>query len=317
MPVRTTTEDRLALVLAVVPWLHERGGGSVAEVAEHFGLPEREVFRVLNDVQCCEVPPYGGATIGIAVFDDGQILVEPTVAFERPLRFSADEAFGLLVTARTALARPGRGPSGEDTAPLGRALAKLEAQLGSVGDVEVDLDRPEELDALRAAVDAHERLRLRYYAASRDEVSERLVDPHRLFSSDGHWYLAAHCHRAGGSRTFRVDRVEGLEETGQHFDPPADRPEAPATVAPVAGTTPVRLRLPAGSDWVTESYAADDVVRLDDGGLEITVASSGEVWLEQLLLRVGAGGRVLSPPELRDAGVAAARRVLARYGVAR
>ena len=307
----TSTEDRLGLVLAVVPWLHERGGGSVAEVAEHFGLPEREVFGVLHDVQCCEVPPYGGATIGIAVFDDGEIVVDPTVAFERPLRFTADEAFGLLVTARTALARPG---SAGDDDPLGRALTKLEAQLGAVGDVEVDLDQPPELTPIRSALDDGERLRIRYYAASRDEVSERVVDPYHLFSSEGHWYLAGYCHGAEAARTFRVDRIEAVEPTGERFEPPAERPDPPATVAPVAGTTPVRLRLPPGAGWVLETYAAHDVTPLDDGATEVTVASSGEVWLEQLLLRVGAGAWVVSPPDQRHVGVAAARRVLARYG---
>ena len=101
---RPTVDERLALVLAVVPWLAEQGGATVDEIGARFSIHADEVMAVLSAAQCCEVPPYGGATIGIAVFEDGTVQVDPIVAFDRPLRFTADEAFGLVAAGRTALA---------------------------------------------------------------------------------------------------------------------------------------------------------------------------------------------------------------------
>ena len=54
-------------------------------------------------------------------------------------------------------------------------------------------------------------LRLTYFSPQRDAVSERDVDPLRLYSLDNTWYLEAYCHSAQGLRNFRLDRIESLE----------------------------------------------------------------------------------------------------------
>ena len=59
---------------------------------------------------------------------------------------------------------------------------------------------------------------------SRDETTERDVDPMRLARVEGHWYLEGWCHRAQDVRLFRVDRIEDLEV----LDVPARLPEGKA-----------------------------------------------------------------------------------------
>ncbi len=61
---------------------------------------------------------------------------------------------------------------------------------------------------LQRALDEGRALRLRYYTATRDETTERVVDPLRVFELDGHSYLEAWCRSAEGMRVFRVDRIE-------------------------------------------------------------------------------------------------------------
>ncbi|MEM9606748.1 MAG: WYL domain-containing protein [Actinomycetota bacterium] len=300
-----SVEERLALVLAVVPWLAERGGATVDEIGSRFGLPADEVISVLSTVQCCEVPPYGGATIGIAVFDDGTVQVDPVVAFDRPLRFTTDEAFGLLAAGRTALA-----VRGEVDGPLDRALTKLERQLG--GGIDIELDAPPVLDELRAALAARERVRIEYYVASRDELTSREVDPWSLRSVDGHWYLVGHCHRAKGRRVFRLDRIEHAERTGVALPDDAVDPYPEAPIAPGEDATRVRVRVPADRRWLLDSIVVDELVDHGDT-VEVVMPVAGRHFLEQLLLRAGPGVEVLRPDELRSAPAEAARRVLARY----
>jgi len=63
-----------------------------------------------------------------------------------------------------------------------------------------------------------------------------------------------------------------------------------------------------------ERYPVDSVDHRPDGTLEVRLAVASERWLERLLLRLGAAGRVIEPTPMADLGRAAAARVLARYG---
>jgi len=308
---REDAGDRLRRLLAVIPWLLERGGASVEEIAERFDVDPDRVVRDLSLAGLCGVPPFTpDQLIDIFVDDDGSVVASPGPFFTRPLRLTAAEGFTLLTAGRTLLAVPGVDREG----PLARGLDKLADALGGAG-VDVALEEPEHLAALRRAVDDHEQVEIEYYTASRDEVTTRAVDPLAVFASEGHWHLIAHCHQAGGERDFRVDRIRGLVRTGERFTPrdTAIDPMAPDSFRPGAEARTVRLRLPADAWWVVETYPTRKVTERKDGRIDVELAVSGQAWLERLLLALGPGAEVRDPSDLRDAGRQAAARVLARY----
>ena len=311
MTSREDAGDRLRRLLALIPWLLERGGASVDEIAERFDVSEDRVVRDLTLAGLCGVPPFTpDQLIDIFVDEDGTVVAAPGRFFTRPLRLTAAEGFTLLAAGRMLLAVPGADREG----PLARALDKLAAVLGGEG-IDVALEEPEHLTALRGAVDAHERVEIEYYTASRDEVTRRAVDPLAVFASEGHWHLVAYCHQVEGERDFRVDRIRGLSPTGDHFEPrvSAIDPTAPESFRPGAEARTARLRLPADAGWVVETYPTRKVTERKDGRLDVELAVSGRAWLERLLLSVGPDAEVRDPPDLRDAGRQAATRVLARY----
>ena len=55
-------------------------------------------------------------------------------------------------------------------------------------------------------------------------MTTRTVDPYRVASDQGEWYLLAHCHRAEGERLFRLDRVRNIEVLDTTFETPAEVP---------------------------------------------------------------------------------------------
>ena len=55
---------------------------------------------------------------------------------------------------------------------------------------------------------------------TRDERTERTVDPMRLLLVDGKWYLEAWCRRAEGVRLFRLDRVDDVVVLDEPAAPP-------------------------------------------------------------------------------------------------
>lgn len=300
---------RLRRLLAMVPWLLEQGGASVTEIAERFEVAPDEVVRDLELVGMCGVPPYGGGDlIDVWVDDEEFVHAFPGPFFTRPMQLSPAEGFAVLVAGRALLAVPGAGGA------LATALDKLEMALGR-GGLEVDLTAPPHLDAVRRATDRRERLAVSYYSAWRDEVTDRRIDPYLVHASEGQWYLEAHCHRAGGPRRFRVDRLESVQPTGEHFDRP-DLPPPARLFTPGAEARALTVALPASARWAIEGAPAAKVDQLPDGRLQAVLQVAGTAFVERLLLRLGPDAEVLGPPELADVGRQAAARLLARYGPA-
>ena len=64
---------------------------------------------------------------------------------------------------------------------------------------------------LRQAIASNRQARLDYYVPTRDETTQRTVDPLALLTADGHDYLDAWCHLAEARRLFRLDRMHAVE----------------------------------------------------------------------------------------------------------
>lgn len=302
-PIPAGPQARRLLVL--VPWLIGNSPVPLAEVARAFGI---SVDQARGDVLLAGnigVPPYGGGDTVEVYLDGDEVHISYQPILDRPPRLTPLEGLLVLAAGRALLEIPGD----TDVALLRSALAKLEAALGEAT-VAIDLQQPPLLDQVRAAVEEGRRLRIEYYAASSDEVSERDVEPHVVHERNGRWYVEAYDHRSGEMRRFRVDRIRSLSDTGQRFEPV--RAEPPAEVyTPGPGAVAVELDLPASARWVVDAYPAEWEER--DDRLHVSLRVIGEPWLERLLLRVGPEARVMSPPELADLGVRAARRLLAAY----
>lgn len=309
-----TASDRLQRLLAMVPWIAAQDGPTLEEVCQRFAISPEQLAADLDVMWLVGVPPYTPDAL-IDVVQEGQrVWIHFAEVFARPQRLTPDQAVALLSAGASVLALPGADPDGA----LARGVAKLAAVLGVDAEqvLEVDLggSDPQVLDTLRRAVREHRRVHLDYWSYGRDTRTERDVDPYLLHAEDGALYLLAHCHRAGGERRFRVDRISRAELLEETFAAP-DTPVAPAQVFQADAEDPrVTLRLAPEARWVTEAYPVEQRRDLDDGRIEVTLAIAAEPWLARLLVNLGPHAEILEgPPELRDAGRRAAQRVLARY----
>ena len=310
MSPQLTVEARVRRLLAVLGWLARRGAGTapIAEVAERFGMSEAEVVAELELAACCGLPPYSPDQLMELMVDEDEVAADLGPELSRPRRLSAAEGFTVAASARAILAVPGSDPDGV----LASALAKLEAVLGDHERVSVALDDPPLLEPVRSAAEANEQLSITYYSASRDEANERVVDPHHVFSSGGFWYLDAWCHRAQDMRHFRVDRIESVRPTGEHFPPPTGGPPV-TVVGPGPETATATILLPASARGLLETLPTASISDQEDGRLKVVLPVGGEAWLARLLLRAGPGAEVLEPEELIGAEDRAAGSVLASY----
>ncbi|MEL7156255.1 MAG: WYL domain-containing protein [Actinomycetota bacterium] len=198
-------------------------------------------------------------------------------------------------------------------------MAKLESALGIKASEALDIHLGEaessHLDELRSAANGGEEVRLVYYSYGRDDRTERIVAPWRVFADSGSWYVQGWCHRAEGERVFRVDRIEELERlhTPTEHGPPDT--ERAGVYHPRPEDPTVDLELGPEAAWVADYYPVE-ILRQTDSGLEVRIVVSALPWLERLLIRLGPDARVSGAEGLTAPsriGPDAAARVLARY----
>jgi proteasome accessory factor C len=314
---RLTARDRMARLLTVIPWVVERDGASVEEISARFDYPRDQLMRDLTEVLLyVGVHPFTPDTLIEVDIRDDMVNIRYADWFAHPLRLTADDGARLLTAGRTVLSMtPDRD---EQAGPLVRALAKLELALGDGAGqaVEVRLGEAPEatLEALRRALSDRRQIEIEYYAYGRDELTTRRVDPARIFSDRGQWYLAGWCHRADAERVFRVDRIRSIVVTEEPID--VELPSGPdVSFSPSSDDPRITLRLSPSSAWVTETYPTESTATDAEGYVETRMAVTAQPWLERLLLRLGPEAEVLEADARIGADITsrAATRLLARY----
>jgi proteasome accessory factor C len=315
--VRPANEERLPRLLALVPYLQARPGIPVAEAAADFGVSEAQLRKDLQLLWLCGLPGHSPGDLIDLSFEGDTVTVIFDAGMSRPLRLTAEEALALIVAMRTLTETPGIA----DTDALQRALAKVEeAAGGGVDDttVAVSLDAAERaLPVLQRAVDERRALRLRYYTPARDEVSERVVDPVRVFEADGNNYVEAWCRQAEGMRIFRADRIERVDLLDEPARPPQDvvlRDLSEGVYAPAADHLLVELRLQPAYAWVADYYTVASVVDEASNVLRVSLRVADPGWVRTLVLGSAAQVQVLAPEWLASAIRAEAEQALAAYG---
>jgi proteasome accessory factor C len=310
--------DQVARLLRLVPYLNAREQVSLDEAARALAVPPDQLEKDLRVLFMCGLPGgYPDDLIDVdldALEGEGVVRVSNADYLARPLRLTPTEASAIIVALRALRS----GADRETREVVDRALAKLE---GAAADgtplVDPGADDPGPL-ALRAqvedAVRRRRQLRIVYYVPSRDEESERVVDPHAVVSHHGVAYLDAFCHSADAPRLFRLDRIHEATVLDSEISTESTGPrDLSDGVLERDESTRVTLRLRPEARWVEEYYAVQDVRALPDGGSEVVLLVGDERWLQRLLLRLTPYAEVLDPVRYGDGAGDAIRRALALY----
>jgi len=317
----TSSQDRLPRLLALVPYLIARPGIRVDEAAADFGVSARQLRKDLELLWMCGLPGYGPGDLIDLSFEGDTISVAFDAGMSRPLRLTGAEATALLVALNTLLEAPGVA----DADAVRRAVAKIEAAAGQAqpAGVAVGLGvREGETTArsrrvVQGALQAGHALRMTYYTASKDRISERTVDPMRMLIVEGRSYLEAWCRRAEAVRLFRLDRIDEVTELDEPAAPPPYA-EQTDTSAGLFRERPdhevAQLVLAPDARWVSEYYPVERVTELDDGYLRVRMRYADESWMVRLLLGLGGDVTVEEPVALADGLRERARRALSRAG---
>lgn len=314
-----TSEEQLKRMLQLVPFLVHNQGLHIQDVAKRFGVTRDELEDDLRILICSGLPEgYPDDLLDIQ-WENDHVFISQDLDLKRPVRFTVDEACALLTGLETLNGLPGIAEGGA----LESVTLKLLGAAGEEGLRAASLAGPqmEPADAavhgtVRQAIDSRSQLHLSYLSPQRDTVTERDVDPLRLYSLDNTWYFEAYCHLVDGMRNFRLDRVQDVRPNGKA----AAADSAPAQGVPAKlftandDDTTVTVQLSRRGRGLADDYYAERTAELSDGGLVAEIRFGNTAWLPMFVAQHGGLVRILGPEDVAAAARAWLDTALARYG---
>jgi proteasome accessory factor BC len=230
----------------------------------------------------------------LAALQTALYLLEGKFAYAEPLR---------LALQNLALGRPGFIET--PTATAGRV---------EVLDPDYSPEMPGRLAKLEGAISKQRTVRFDYWSISRDQVSERTLNPYALLPDNGIWYVVGHDLDRDDIRTFRASRIRGeikfATRRERDFRIPADfdieryRGRPPWQIGDLAGEARIEVRGDTAW-WVQRAYGATG--RLEDGVFVTEYSSLPQ--LASWVLRQDGRAVPLEPDDLRREVAGALRRV--------
>ena len=204
--------DRL---FQIVQYLRNRRLTTALWLSEKLEVSERTIYRDIQDLMLSGTPIEGEAGVGYVLRKGFDI---------PPLIFTKDEIEALVIGAR--MAKTWGGSQLARSAEF--ALDKIEAVLPDnlkteldkprlfVPEIVANIDTANLLDKIREAVNHHQIIQIDYNSI-KEEKTQRVLRPLGLFFWGKVWTLAAWCELRHDYRSFRVDRIDSLIITDDHF----------------------------------------------------------------------------------------------------
>lgn len=212
--------NRIDRLLGIITLLQAKKHRTVPQIAEHFGISERTVFRDLRAIGEIGVPvlyePEKGYSVGGGFFLP-------------PVSLTAEEANALSLAEPLVL----RFADQSVQQHYGTALSKIRMVLGRMQQEQLDHTRrqtahfvPDHYAHLMPATDylaplqnaiAARRIVRIVYVNQQEEESVREVEPIGLTFYSLNWHLIAWCHLRGEYRDFRTSRIRQLTVSLQTF----------------------------------------------------------------------------------------------------
>lgn len=312
------SRSQVARMLALVPFLQGHDGIPVQNVAAEFGVTEKQIREDLKLLMFCGPGKFYGEMIDLdlgALEEKGVVFIRDADFLTRPLKLNSSEAVSLIVALHTLRA----SASGSQVPIIDATLAKLESVVGEDASVPVDIHvqsvDPEIHATLANAVADRKRVAISYTTASRDEQTEREIDPRRLFTAQGNVYCEAWCLRAEDVRFFRLDRILRAAATGadvqDHEVEPRDLADGLFQVSD--DTMYAVLDLLPNAHWLAEYYQVESLGDPVDGIWRVKLFGTDESWLRRLVLRNGGSVSVVEPESLATAVAERAALALSAY----
>lgn len=208
--------NRFDRITAILIQLQSKRVVKAQDLAERFEVSLRTIYRDVRTLEEAGVPLYGEAGVGYSIVDGYRL---------PPVMFTQEEAMA-FVTAEKLMERLTDNVIRKH---FQSAMYKVKSVLrGSEKDFVENLeshihvrDRKVQaqgipgniLDVLFRGISEKKVVKMTYKAISREEKTDRFIEPIGVYHENDHWYTIGYCHLREDYRHFRADRIYNIELT--------------------------------------------------------------------------------------------------------
>jgi predicted DNA-binding transcriptional regulator YafY len=302
--------ERLRRLLLIVPAARRRPGVKLADLARELALDPQELRLDIDLLGLVGRPPFSpDDLIDISVDERDRVTVSLDQSFSRPPQLTPLEALALAAAAEEVVpADPAVHLAlMKLTGNLPPTARHLYAQLARrvVASTPAPRGAQQILAQLRSAAERRRELALEYDKEGRGGAGERVLRPQGVIDHGGVWYVIGHDVGREAERTFRVDRILSVRETGETFPDPGPldptRFQREQLFFPSGREQAVTLRFSrAAAAWALQRYGTR-ARQLADGRVDVLIESTGSGYAVQLALSLAGEAEIAAPEHAREA----------------
>ena len=298
--------DRLIGILSV---LLQEEKTTAPELAERFEVSRRTINRDIEDL--CKA----GIPIETMQGTGGGISIMSGYRLDRTILTSKD--MQMILAGLRSL------DSVSGSSYYGQLMEKIQAGssefISGRDSILIDLSSwnrdslAPKIETIQEAIGDRNLIKFRYYAPSGE--TERRVEPYYLVFRWSSWYLWAWCLKRKDYRLFKLNRMDGVEKTGKHFEcREAAMPDL-SNEKFFPGGIKVKALFDADQKWrLVEEFGTSCFTENDDGRLLFTAEYTDIENLITWILTFGDKAEVLEPKEAREKIKTMTEAMIKNYG---
>ena len=266
------------------------------ELAEHFGVSTRTIYRDIDTLSVSNIPIYTNKGSG------GGISLLPEFTINKSLLSEKEQ--GNIIAALHSL-------KAAKYSEVDTVITKLGAIFKSPNNynwVEVDFSHwgsnsveKNKFDNLKSAIILRNIVEFDY-VSSYGEKTKREVKPIKLVFKDTAWYLYGFCEGKQDNRIFRISRIRDLIVKDKIFEPLNSMDVSMEQNKPdIKDIITIRLKFePEVTYRVYDDPNYENIKHNEDGTVEATISFPKGEWVYGHILSFGHLVEVLEPEDFRE-----------------
>ena len=288
----------------LIPYVLENPGVSIAELSAKFSVTQAQIESDLQLVFMCGLPGYTPYELIDVAFEDGVVSVIDPQVLDKPRKFSSNEivviALGLKIlidinqTNSTALTKL-------------KQLSEKIAKLGSNKSILMagDVSAFPFFEIISKSISEQRILDLQYHSMIKDQITQRLVLPEKLYFLNGSLYLSALDIDIDSDRVFKVDLIKECEM--------GEQVAAKKVLESSIETTVILDVQKQNRNFIERNSSIITAMQENGDSTRVHLQVSNLEWIKLTVLSNAPGITVVSPELLATAVKQSARDLLALY----
>lgn len=203
-PTKIRDNGRVQRLISIAYLLSMRTEMHIDELIERTGSDRKTIEADLNILMYCGLPPYSPGELFDIYIDDDYVSMMFNEVFLQPLRLTEQEKSHTVISLKKLQSS---APDQERQA-IDDVIALIDESHGQ--HIEISSHDIVSLDTMTEALEKNYCLELEYLSLHSASLTQRIIEPIRIFTTASVSYLYGYCRTAQSRRLFRSDRIVSL-----------------------------------------------------------------------------------------------------------